>query len=302
MKTLLNRSVAAIGLFAYFVASSALAIVDGQPDVSDHPYVGLVVVYDADGNPLWRCSGTLLSPTLFLTAAHCTAPDPDTGETPVSARVYFDFDVPAANPFIPGEEPGDPPISLGYPFVGGVTGTPMANPLFPGYIIPPNSHDVGVVILDEPVQTVYPTITEYAVLPRLGALDTLSVQRGRQTTEFDVVGYGLQYIRDNPIFGPVFLEAYPARVQATVRLVNLRNALTDGYNIQHSGDSGGGNSFGGSCFGDSGGPIFLSGSNVIVGITSFGFNDNCTGPGFAYRTDIAETQDYLEYVVEMLAD
>ena len=59
-------------LAAAVVALPASAITDGSPDGDAHPYVGLMVAQDADGNPLWRCSGTLISPTLFLTAGHCT--------------------------------------------------------------------------------------------------------------------------------------------------------------------------------------------------------------------------------------
>ena len=43
------------------LALPAAAITDGQPDNDGHPYVGLMVAQDASGNPLWRCSGTLLS-------------------------------------------------------------------------------------------------------------------------------------------------------------------------------------------------------------------------------------------------
>jgi hypothetical protein len=54
----------------------------------EHPFVGLAVLYDKDGEFLWRCSGTLLSPTVFLTAGHCA----DTDGGAVSARVYFQQD------------------------------------------------------------------------------------------------------------------------------------------------------------------------------------------------------------------
>ena len=67
------------------VATPASAITnDFVPDFA-HPYVGLVVFYDADGEFLQRCSGTLISSTKFLTAGHCTVADPPVA----SARIYF---------------------------------------------------------------------------------------------------------------------------------------------------------------------------------------------------------------------
>ena len=44
-------------------AAPASAITHGDLDGDGHPYVGLMVAKDADGNPLWRCSGTLISST-----------------------------------------------------------------------------------------------------------------------------------------------------------------------------------------------------------------------------------------------
>jgi hypothetical protein len=69
---------------------SARAITGDFVQDFDHPYVGLVVFYDANGEFLWRCSGSLLTPTVFLTAGHCTAPDG--ADVPVTARVYFQQD------------------------------------------------------------------------------------------------------------------------------------------------------------------------------------------------------------------
>jgi secreted trypsin-like serine protease len=71
------------------------------------------------------------------------------------------------------------------------------------------------------------------------------------------------------------------------------NSATVGYNyIKHSANNGNANT-GGSCNGDSGGPIFLADTSIIVGVTSWGIDPNCAGPGFGYRTDIAESMDYL---------
>ena len=84
------------------------AVSDGEPDGNGHPFVGLMVAYDSDGAALWRCSGTLLSPTVFLTAGHCT-------EAPAaSATVWFDADVQSLATCFDGAI-GDPC----YPYGGG---------------------------------------------------------------------------------------------------------------------------------------------------------------------------------------
>jgi hypothetical protein len=48
------------------------AVTNAEMDGNRHPNVGLMVAQGANGIPLWRCSGSLLSSTLFLTAGHCT--------------------------------------------------------------------------------------------------------------------------------------------------------------------------------------------------------------------------------------
>ena len=104
------------------------AIKHGQLDGNNHPFVGLMVAQDANGTPLWRCSGTLLSERIFLTAGHCT-------EAPAAhIEIWFAADV----------ENGIP--ANGYPFDGDIGGTPFTHPLYN-----PNAfflHDLGVVELE----------------------------------------------------------------------------------------------------------------------------------------------------------
>ena len=134
--------------------SPAAAVTDGELDGEGHPYVGLMVAQLEDGTPLWRCSGTLLSPTLFLTAGHCT-------EAPAAhVEIWFDADVTDA-------------ALHDYPFNGDVGGTPYTHPQYN-----PNAFflfDLGVVVLDEPV-----VMDEYGALPALDQLDALKTKRGNR--------------------------------------------------------------------------------------------------------------------------
>jgi hypothetical protein len=85
-------------LLAWMLVAStfgvASAVKDGELDGGRHPYVGLMVAQDGDGNPLWRCSGTLISPTIFLTTGHCTQ---DPAE---HVEIWFDSDVESGIPDI----------------------------------------------------------------------------------------------------------------------------------------------------------------------------------------------------------
>ena len=271
------------GLGLTTLIPKAAAITDGQLDGTAHTYVAMVVAYydyvDENGAPqqlpLWRGSGTLISPRVVITAGHVVGFEPGSGITPTSMRVYFESDV----------------RGTGYPFTGGHTGTPMAHPGWNGYLTLPNSHDIGAVILDTPV-----VMAEYGQLPALGLLDSMALQRGKQETTFDVVGFGVQYIRQSPK-GIIKLQADPVRYHGVVSLVNLKSALVDGYNLFVTADQGKGNGSGGIAFGDSGGPVFLPGSNIMIGVTSFGLNMQATGPGGAFRADTIEAQTFIQSVL-----
>jgi V8-like Glu-specific endopeptidase len=249
-------AVTLIVLFA--LVSPAMAITNGQPDGNGHPYVGLAVFDDAPGHPAWRCTGALISPTVFLTAAHCT-------DGAVAARVWF-----------------EPDSFPGYPF-GGPKSTSIeakeihTNPDFcigcakglPGF----DTHDVGLLILSKRV-----TNKGFAVLPREGLVDTLAMK-----TEVTIVGYGVQY--KDQISGPPYDRwVGRSRMFAPSLLVQSNDTISDEYMTLTANPA---QEKGGVCFGDSGGPVLLSqdGKNVVLGVNSFGSNSNCAGLSYANRID-----------------
>lgn len=251
----------AIGLLASTAIPAAAITRGGTPDGDDHPYVGLMVAgIEVAGEfvPMWRCSGSLISPTVYVTAGHCTS-----GAT--TAQLWFDTDL----------EPQ--PDDYSYPFVGDASGTPYTHPDYIDELF--YLYDLGVVVLDEPVE-----LDDYAELPDVDQLDTLG--NGRNRAQITAVGYGLQGVVPDTI-------ALLTRYQATLFVVNdrgfagLRQAPGSGW-FATSGDA----KHGGTCFGDSGGPALIG--DTIVGVTSFGLNANCAGVGGAYRIDRETDLEFIE--------
>lgn len=284
LATLLTGLTTALVLVLTATTAPAGAITGDYVEDNQHPFVGLVVFYDEDGEFTHRCSGSLLTSTVFLTAGHCT--DETTGA--VSARVYFQQDA-GAN-YDPATE--SDPVS-GYPetCAAGTLGTLCAtsdelyNYGFADFEGFPDTRDVGLIILDQAIE-----MPEYGELAGAGTLDDLATRRGRQDLTFTASGYGLT--KSNPVKVTSFRE----RLMAQSRLTNLRSNLTVGFNQQTNGN---GKGRGGTCSGDSGGPVFYGGyiSNLIVAVTSFGLNAYCRGVDFAYRTDTEAVLAWIEEVV-----
>ena len=274
-KTLL--ALAALIALAVGVAAPAAAITGNYVKDFEHPFVGLLVMYDENGEFMGRCSGSLLTPEIFLTAGHCT-------DGATSARVYFQQD--AGVNYDPALE--QDPIT-GYPdeCAAGTEGltcsyaTQVFNYGFADFEGFPDTLDAGLVILDSPIY-----LGEYAVLAAPGTLDPYATARGTQDVTVTASGYGLSYS------SPVGVVSFRERLMANAKITNLRSNNTGGFNLQSTGN---GLGRGGTCSGDSGGPVFLGGyeSNLVVAVTSFGLNAYCRGTDFAYRTDTVAAQQWI---------
>ena len=236
----LHLRVLATLLVVLFSAAPAAAILNGQPD-TEHPYVGILVT-DVGGQRLPVCSGFLVAPRVFVTAAHCVD---DLGSLP--ALVSFDRRFTASSPV--------------------VHGTAVPNPDFgtPG----DDTHDLALIRLDTRV-----TDHGYAELPSVGLLSSAG-----KKAALTVVGYGANRLvrgggKPTPHFELV-------RSQAESQLSKLEKG---GFNLRMSS---------GICFGDSGGPVLLGDSDVVVGVNSFVNNGQCAGNAFAYRLDTAASLAFL---------
>jgi hypothetical protein len=237
---------AMVVMLSLVLAGSAMAITNGQPDGDDHPYVGMAVGWVA-GQPgyVWICSVAAISPTVLVTAAHCF-------DFP---EVWVTFDKDAADWFeLPGTWTPDPDWC------------PGCGPGLPGF----DSHDVAVIVLDEPV-----TLPRYAQLPTEGLVDTL-----KMNSDVDLVGYGYQFDQGG---GPRYpVDGAFTRYYAPTQLVASKHVHSDEY-IKLTANPAQGK--GGTCFGDSGGPDLLGGTDIILAVNSYVTNGNCAGVTYSNRID-----------------
>ncbi len=264
-----------IALF-FSAVGVASAITDGELDGDGHPNVVLLLM-DVGGEPMYRCSATLLSPTVVLTAGHCTSNYPD--EPFTGMRIFTESDVDGGDNNYPYCNEGDNNC------INAVSWA--AHPEYEGDD-PFYMHDVGIVILEEPYY-----LDTYGALPELDSLDDLEMPAGKNDKPwFTAVGYGLQASFTEEDQWQLVSER--VRMFATPFLLQINvPGITGDYSLLLSNN----HAIGGTCFGDSGGPNFIEDTNVIAAVTSFGMNKNCAGTGGVFRVD---REDVLDFVLPYL--
>ena len=273
MKRVLALGVLAAAVLAAVVAGRADAVIGGTPDGNAHKGVGYVVFYDKTMTPLWRCTGSLVSTRVVLTAGHCAGTyDNASGvHTPVLAQVWFDKEIKS-----PGNYAGGSCLGVkGWPCSGGDSfGIPKAIETYVGSTADGSSHDLGVV-------TLLSAQNKNDVLPLAPLGKLADTPQGSPMT---IVGYGLQD----------YAGTERQRVQGTVEFLRVEDGTVaddELYFADFTNDAPGA----AACNGDSGGPV-LNAQGQIVAVMSLvdGATDGaCLGGAYHYRTDTTEAKAFL---------
>ncbi len=254
-----------VAVLAVSLIGGASAITYGQPDGNLHPNVGAMIRLRPSDNQLRIvCSGSLISPTVFLTASHCTSFVESTGQTDI--WVTFDSSFTSKSKLLHG--------------------TMHTNPLYNQSQSDPE--DIAVITLDKPVTNIAPV-----QLPKAGLLDEMKANGTLRDQLFTSVGYGIQ----EPTTGPGGItHKFPMeRWYAIGQFWALNDIWLRIAQTQATGD-------GGTCSGDSGGPQFLGAgateTPIQVSITITG-DVECFATNVDYRLDTPQARAFLGQFVTL---
>jgi len=260
-RTALGSAVAAALLVP---AAPAGAIVGGTVDTV-HTNVGLVRFTAPDGR--FRCSGTLISPRVVLTAGHCT-------EGPaVDVRVSFDNQL-RPDPFAAGITPAEKAAREQFY----IAGTAHPDLGWDGKLTFAKQHDQGVVVLDQPATSKWPNVKPAPLLP-VGTLD--ANQGALKNRTFTLVGYGVDIGEKKAQI------VNQQRMSTTAPLKSVQSEVVTFQNSAKDSKAGGG-----SCFGDSGGGAFLG--DAVLGDASYVNSLTCNATGSYQRVDTAYARAFLQ--------
>lgn len=273
-----GRAAIIAGLALALVGASALtasAITGGEPDGNGHPNVGMIGFYDATGR--FRCSATLVSPTVVITAAHCT--DGTLGKTALKFDSVIAQTPPSPLPAAANPATGYTAAEL--QAAGWLSGTARTHPKYSDFTDIRNWNDVGVVVLDAPVTGIAP-----AKIAPAHYLDRFTPNVLNKTL-FTAVGYGTEVRKADS--GPQ--KPTPMSYPIIRRVAELPGQKLTPQILQVNGNENDPRGTGGTCFGDSGGPSFQGGYQVTV--TSYGYTSNCRYIDGFQRIDIPVVQTWL---------
>ncbi len=261
---LMRRAAVLAALLVLLTSQHAAAITFGQPDGDLHPNVGAMIRLRSDGVFRILCSGSLISPTVFLTASHCTTFLERQGISDV--WVTFDSKFTQQSKLLHG--------------------TMHSNPLFNQ--AQSDTEDIAVIVLDKPVKNLTPV-----QLPPAGLLDRMKADGTLNRALFTSVGYGIQEPQPGP--GGITNDFPMERWFAVGEFDALNNTWLRIAQTQATGD-------GGTCSGDSGGPQFLGGgagetkTQVSITITGDVF---CFATNVTYRLDSPQARAFLGQFVTL---
>ena len=257
---------ALVATCALILAAPSAAITGGAYDGNAHPYVGIW------SNGAGVCSGTLLSPTVMLTVAHCAAGMPSRyGNNTVTGApiVQVSFDPNVAN-----TPPADRIFSYGTFYADAY------NPNLPSNAPDPDTHDLAIIVFDStgcavcsPVPAGV-TLGQYGSLPSRNVVDTLAMN-----TPVDIVGFGVQDLTRGGGKPQPDGASSRTRISAVSTLITANDKTSTRFVKLHQNK-------GGVCFGDSGGPDLYGGSSTVLAVNSYTApNDICAGVAYSYRVD-----------------
>ena len=204
------------------------------------------------GTPMHRCSGTMISATTLLTAGHCT----------VGHRLGT------------GVVQRERHHRLGYPSTGGFTGTPET---FPGYTRHRPEHRRRRSRPPRLSSRIRNVVDRFRRRARLARDTARPAERELHRRRLRPAGHPPDRR------WPTASDSRAGQAHQPAQRADRR--------LQHPSPGAPGTG-GGTCFGDSGGPILIK-THTIVAVTSFGLNANCAGGGFGFRVDTQAVHDFI---------
>jgi hypothetical protein len=273
---------AAVAIFGVTTPASAINSYNAKPAPERTEVGALVVLTDRDSDPStpdvvrWSCSGTMISADVFLTAAHCIDNRPAGTRFFVSLAQDVQADIDAS--YRVGGTPEQVARRVG------AEGEGIFDQAFPGNQA--DSHDIAIVKFNgtQAADLAGRWAFTPATLPGHDQLSALG-SRALDAAQWQVMGYGTQEAANGP--GGQTHPGGGVRMKAPLDFDALNNSWVR-LAMNESRD------LGGACYGDSGGPNFVTlGGKLILAATTITGDVPCYATNVAYRTDTDSARTFL---------